>query len=147
MLNSALKFFGGIDIAPPSVDLSPTSNTGLNAVAKGVVLDYIFQQATVQICVDCVGPGTHQRHIAPQYIKQLRNFIQAMASQKAPDLGYSAIPPLCLLVAQFIPGAVIHAAKFEYFDPAATSPKSFLLEQYWAGTFDLYDGSDQQDCR
>lgn len=69
-----------------TVDLRPTSYSGLYTMSLHIGVDLL---AVVFVVLNCMRPGSDNRHIASQNIDELRKLVQAVSTQECADLCHS----------------------------------------------------------
>src|SRR5262245_2416568 len=77
--------FDGVRLATPSIDLRPACNARFDPVPCSVLIDNILEELACSLCGNSVRSRTYQRHVAKQYIQELRNLVQARPTQKSPN--------------------------------------------------------------
>ena len=77
----ALAQFFGVEFSAQTVDLGPTGNSRLDALARGVPLDYLIERISFNFGFRRVRPRSNDRHFAAQHIYQLRQFIEELLSK------------------------------------------------------------------
>src|SRR3989344_1979380 len=91
----------------------------------------IFLQQLMEL--GSFGSGSHERHLASQYIPNLREFIQAGFSQEIADSCYSRVVLGGPYGPRFLFRVPAHCSEFQNLKSFARLAKSFLFVKYWTG--------------
>src|SRR5437867_9130910 len=110
------------------------------------------------------GPGSDQRHVPPQHVPQLRQFVEARLSKHASDrrdpwivgefeesvlaglvdLAARLDEPTDKLVMDPVISIQIHRSKLEHREGLHHLPDSHLSEKNWTARAQLHQGGEQQ---
>src|SRR4051794_3069882 len=147
-LDALLDLLFIVDFAAPAVDLRPTGDAGLYAVAREVTVDGFVEQAALQLALHRMRAGTDQRQIALEHhVEQLRQFVEAGLADEAADAGDAGIVLGHDLGRKRIGLVVIHRAEFEHVDAFVVEAETFLPEQHRARAVELDRQRDQRHHR
>jgi hypothetical protein len=75
-----------------------------------------------------------KRHIASQYVYELRQLIKICRAQYASEAGYPGVMFDCLAYAGKVAKFDAHRPELQHLDDGATLAPSFLSKQRWAWT-------------
>ena len=109
----------------PSVNLSPSGETGLNIVCSVSVS--LFQQI---ILIPQCRSGTDHCHISPEDVYQLRQFVQACPAQPFPGFCKILIRILQQMGRHIMRCVHSHAPKFVQHEMALVDAHSLLFKKY-----------------
>src|SRR5690606_20128249 len=90
VLHAAPHLLQALSLAPKSVDLCPTSDTGTNLVPQHVTIDEL---AILLVVSYCVRAQTNQNHAAEEDVKQLRYLIERCPTQETTEGCHARIAP------------------------------------------------------
>src|SRR5262249_50188551 len=85
------RFLYCVEFAAQSFDLGPPGDSGFDAMAMQILLDSITIELVARPHRDGVRTRTDERHIAAQYIDQLRQFVDAQGAHGTTDARDSRI--------------------------------------------------------
>ena len=135
-LNTAGDVLGAFDFTAKAGHLRPSGNAGLHPLAYGKVG---YQLGIFLGVLDHVRTGTHEGHIAQEYVDELGDFVDARLAKEVSDFGGAAIVLGSLDEVRFI--VLLHAAEFVDVEFLAMLAGPFLLEDDGASS-----GSLDKNC-
>src|SRR6476620_4437019 len=92
MLDALLDLLGRSEFAAPAVDLRPSGDAGLDAMAGEIAVDCFVELAVLDLLVHRVWTRADQRQIALAHpIDELRQFVDAGLADKPADPGDARI--------------------------------------------------------
>src|SRR5271165_4545190 len=126
-----------IYLTATAFDLRPTCNSGLEAVPGCVFLQHLRQRQSNRCHSERMRARSHYRHLAPDYVDELRKFVEAETSEKPPYSRDATVVPRGLLNCPLIAGLMMHGAEFPNFEYPIVIAFSQLTEQQRARAVEL----------
>src|SRR5260221_8334501 len=106
----------GVGFVSPAIDLGPTGDAGLHAMARIVVLDRFLVEQGAGFCPEGMRARSYDRHLAAQHVQELRKLVDAGTAQKAADTGDTRVVAAGELLCINIGFRMMHGAEFHHFD-------------------------------
>src|SRR6185437_9467483 len=129
MRHAGTQSFHCIDRAVITIYLCPPSNTGLYMMTQCVIGYDILIAPVLDLHRDRVRARADERHLAPQHVEKLGQFVEARPPQEMSDPGDSRIVLARLAHAREIGVLVIHRAELEHPNHPVAKAEPRLAEQ------------------
>jgi len=114
-------------IAAPAVHLSPARNPNFEAVARVVGVNVVKK---LLYEIRAFRPGSHNTHVAPKHVEELRKFVEARSPQEDAERGPAWIVldrPAGIALRR---GRDPHGTEFQHGEYVPVEPDALLAEEY-----------------
>src|SRR5271169_140057 len=110
--DTAAELFVRIYLSATAIDLRPARNSRLEAEPGRVSLHHLRHRQSNRCHSKCMRARPDNRHLAPDYVEDLRKFVEAETSEKVSDSRHTTVVSRGLLHCPLIAGLMIHGAEF-----------------------------------
>ena len=139
-IDPLLDLFDGVGLTTPAVDLGPAGDSRFHSMTGIVVLDGILIEQRPGLGGERVRSRSDDRHLTADNVQELRQFVEAGASQERTDARDAWIVAPCQLLGVGVGLIGVHGAEFQHLNQAVVEAVALLPEQYRAPAVEL----DQQ---
>src|SRR6185312_17515002 len=133
-LHAHPHLLGRVGLAAEAVDLRPTGDAGLDAMAAEIAVDDL---GILLVMGDRMRAGPDQRHVSPEHIEELRQLVEAGPPEQPADPGHPWIVAPGLRHRRIGTPIMVHGPEFEDRDLVVVESVALLAKQHGATAVEL----------